>query len=70
MGTLEHYGTLAANQTVDDYLRQNQLRRLIPIKYTWPKDHPEYVPPDNRRPINDAPANPKPKRRRKQAGRY
>ena len=41
--------TLAANESIHDYLRQNKLSRFIPAKFTWPKDHPEYVPPINRR---------------------
>ena len=37
--------TLGANNDIQNYLRENILRRFIPIKYTWPKDHPEYEPP-------------------------
>ena len=44
--------TLSANQTVHEYLREHNLRRMIPIKYTWPKDHPEYVPPDKRKKVD------------------
>ena len=41
--------TLSANESIHDYLRQNNLRRCIPAKYTWPKDHPDYVPPIRRK---------------------
>jgi hypothetical protein len=64
--------TLGANETVHEYLRNNQLRRMIPQKYTWPKDHPEYTPPDRRArvetvlPVQQAPK----KRKRRKMGRY
>lgn len=64
--------TLGANETVHEYLRNNQLRRMIPPKYTWPKDHPDYTPPDRRArveavlPVQQAPK----KRKRRKMGRY
>jgi hypothetical protein len=64
--------TLGANETVHEYLRNNQLRRMIPPKYTWPKDHPDYTPPDRQArveavlPVQQAPK----KRKRRKMGRY
>ena len=40
--------TLGANETVHAYLRDNRMRRMIPAKYTWPKDDPRYEPPERR----------------------
>jgi hypothetical protein len=37
--------SISSNEIIHDYLKRNQLRRYIPRKYTWPKDHPEYEPP-------------------------
>jgi hypothetical protein len=37
--------SISSNEKIHDYLKRNQLRRYIPRKYTWPKDHPEYEPP-------------------------
>jgi transposase InsO family protein len=37
--------TLAENEKIHTYLRNNQMRKFIPAKFTWPKDHPEYDPP-------------------------
>ena len=45
----ENWSTsLSASEKVHDYLKQNKLRKYIPKKYTWPKDHPEYDPPTKR----------------------
>ena len=42
----ENWSTsISSNGKVHEYLKNNQLRRYIPRKYTWPKDHPEYEPP-------------------------
>lgn len=38
----------AANEVIHSYLNDNFLRRCIPQKYTYPKDHPEYEPPKKR----------------------
>ena len=64
--------TLGANETVHAYLRDNRMRRMIPAKYTWPKDDPRYEPPERRiRPPEalpeDPPTRPEPpaKRRRR-----
>lgn len=64
--------TLAANETIHDYLRQNKLSRFIPTQFTWPKDHPEYVPPINSRKARTSestqnPSEPKPLPSRKSA---
>jgi hypothetical protein len=37
--------TISANEKIHEYLKANQLRKYVPRKYTWPKDHPEYEPP-------------------------
>ena len=29
-------------------LNDNQMKKYIPIKYTWNRDHPEYNPPIKR----------------------
>lgn len=54
--------SLGANETVHKYLQKNKLRRLIQPIYTWPKDHPEYIPPDKGTKNNSAvqePAHPR-----------
>jgi Integrase core domain len=33
------------NEKVHAYLEQNNMRRFIPVKYTFPRDHPLYVKP-------------------------
>jgi hypothetical protein len=40
--------TISANEQIHQYLKAKQLRKYIPKKYTWPKDHPEYEPPTKR----------------------
>ncbi len=57
--------TLAANETIHNYLRENRLARFIPPIYTWPKDHPDYIPPNNRRKANKLNSKPKPLPQRK-----
>ena len=59
---------LGANELVHKYLNDNSLRRCIPSKYTYPKDHPQYEPPVPRRatlPSNDTHPLAKRKKRRK-----
>ena len=64
--------TIASNQTIHDYLNENKLRRLIPTKYTWPKDHPEYVPPRQSQKVtkDDSPNQSTKKKRRKRKSSY
>ena len=33
------------NEKIHVYLDKNNMRRLIPVKYNFPKDHPLYVKP-------------------------
>mgnify|MGYP001320854811 FL=1 len=35
--------SLGDNEKIHEYLDKNQLRKYIPIKYTYPKDHPEEI---------------------------
>ena len=37
-----------AVEKVQKYLNNNQMRKHIPIKYTWDKNHPNYEPPIKR----------------------
>ena len=62
--------TLAANETVHDYLRANQLRRMIPTKYTWPIDHPEYIAPVKRKAADNAGETLPAKKRRRKRSNY
>jgi hypothetical protein len=34
--------SLAVNEEIHKYLKKNKLKRFIPPRYTWPKDHPNY----------------------------
>ena len=60
----------SANEIIHKYLSDNYLRRCIPQKYTYPKDHPEYEPPKPRqvRPREERETNYKKPRRK--FGRY
>ena len=40
--------TFGAVEKVQKYLNDNQMRKYIPIKYTWDKNHPNYEPPIKR----------------------
>ena len=40
--------TFGAVEKVQKYLNDNQMRKYIPIKYTWDKTHPNYEPPIKR----------------------
>ena len=35
--------SLGDNERIQDYLDKNKLKKYIPIKYTFPKDHPEEI---------------------------
>ena len=35
--------SLGDNEKIHEYLDKNKLRKFIPIKYTYPKDHPEEI---------------------------
>jgi hypothetical protein len=37
--------TFRANEKIHLYLRNNQLVRLIPPEFKWPRDHPDWEPP-------------------------
>ena len=58
---------LGRNEKIHQYLRQNQLSRFIPSKFTWPKDHPEYEPPQKR---SRDPQEPATRKKRRRFGRY
>ena len=36
-------------EVIHRYFEDNQMRRFIPIEFTWGKDHPEYIPPNHSR---------------------
>ncbi len=36
---------IGSNEKIHAYLDQNSMRRFIPVKFTYPKDHPLYVKP-------------------------
>ena len=38
--------SLAVNEEIHKYLKKNKLKRFIPPKYTWPKNHPNYSKDD------------------------
>jgi hypothetical protein len=39
---------ISNNEKIHDYLNTHQLRKYIPIKYTYPKDHALYEKPEPR----------------------
>ena len=40
--------TFGSVEKVQKYLNDNQMRKYIPIKYTWDKNHPNYEHPIKR----------------------
>ena len=48
MGKYDWNSTFGAVEKVQKYLNDNQMRKYIPIKYTWDKNHPNYEPPIKR----------------------
>ena len=40
--------TFGAVEKVQKYFNDNQMRKYIPIKYTWDKNHSNYEPPIKR----------------------
>ena len=59
---------LSRNEKVHTYLRNHQMVKYIPAKYTWPKDHPEHEKPVKR--TKDPHESTKRKRRKPRFGRY
>jgi hypothetical protein len=60
--------TFGSNEDIQKYLMDNQLRRYIPQRYTWPKDHPEYVKPTKR--TKARPNSQFPKKKKRRFGKY
>ena len=54
---------LSKNEKVHTYLRDHQMVKYIPAKYTWPKDHPDHEQPVRR--IKDPQESTKRKKRRR-----
>ena len=57
---------LSKNEKIHQYLNQHQMRKFIPIRYTYPKDHPLYEKPVRK----ENPTQPAKRVKRRKMGRY
>jgi hypothetical protein len=56
---------LSKNEKIHQYLNDHSMRKFIPIRYTYPKDHPLYEKPVKRNVSAQTP-----KKRRRRFGQY